>query len=330
METSENISKSNTLKNILLAVFGLGALSAGYLAFNQARENYRLQDQLDQQKLNVENNEQAFSAIENNLAEASSRAGVIDNTSNESIKSTSEERIVKEIVFIDKIMNRNREIIKNLTATLGEKDRRLIKYRKSIDNLEKRMNEYKTKGNVMVAESEALKMDLLEANKQGAELQKEVADLQKGVAERDAEIDSKAQLIGTQSQELAEKEIKIHTAYYVVGTYKDLIANNVVEKKGGVIGIGSTKALKTDFDRNAFHQIDIYSNRSIPVFGGDISILTNHNTDSYELVKDDEANVQWIKVTDPDKFWESSKYLVVATKEPLYEGKITLMDPNEY
>jgi hypothetical protein len=182
----------------------------------------------------------------------------------------------------------------------------------------------------MVAETQALKIDLLEANQQGTALQEEVAALHKEVKAQDAEIDSKTQLIGTQSQELAKKEIKIRTAYYVVGTYKDLSANNVIEKKGGVIGIGSTKTLKTDFDHKAFHQIDIYSYRSIPVFGGDASILTNHGSDSYELLKDEEGNVQWIRITDPEKFWESSKYLVVATNQPLYEGRFTITDPNEY
>ena len=80
METTENISKKgSTIKNILLAVFGVGALSSGYFVLDQVRENNQLQDQLDQQKIYAENNERAFSAIENNLAEVSSRAGLILN-----------------------------------------------------------------------------------------------------------------------------------------------------------------------------------------------------------------------------------------------------------
>jgi hypothetical protein len=330
METTENIAKKGAIKNILLTVFGVGALSAGYLVFDQVRENHRLHDQLDQQNLQAENNSRAFQAIETNLAQVTARAGVILNAPDEKVSPVTEERIISEIETIDKLVGDNNRIIKNLTATLGEKDERIVKFKKLAARLDKRLKEYKTRGTLMEAETLKLKQDLMEANRQGVELQKQVSSLKQEVASDDADINAKEQMIGWQSDQLEKKDAKIRTAYYVVGTYKDLHASNVVEKTGGFIGLGRTKMLKKDFDRNTFHQIDIYSYTSIPVFGGHISILTNHSSDSYELKKDAEGNVKWIYITDPEKFWENSKYLVVQTNDPMYEAKPKPVGTEEY
>ena len=45
----------------------------------------------------------------------------------------------------------------------------------------------------------------------------------------------------------------------------------------------------------------------------EIQLITEHPTDSYQLVKDGDK-VQYLAITDPVNFWRISKYLVVAAE----------------
>src|SRR5262245_43566686 len=117
METTNQLSRSSGgfIKNALLITLGLGTVSFGYLFLRSADQNKHLQEELNRQRFNGENNEKAFSFIEASLADVSARAGVISsNLHPEGISSDAEQRVIKEIVFIDKLMAKNRDIIANL------------------------------------------------------------------------------------------------------------------------------------------------------------------------------------------------------------------------
>ena len=63
----------------------------------------------------------------------------------------------------------------------------------------------------------------------------------------------------SKSNTIAKQTEDLNTAYYVVGTYKDLKERNILTKEGGFIGIGRNTELNDDFDASAFTKVDIHA-----------------------------------------------------------------------
>jgi hypothetical protein len=49
----------------------------------------------------------------------------------------------------------------------------------------------------------------------------------------------------------------------------------------------------------------------VPLFAKKAKLVTTHPNESYNLVKNQEGVVEKIDITDPEKFWSASKYLVI-------------------
>jgi galactitol-specific phosphotransferase system IIB component len=98
-----------------------------------------------------------------------------------------------------------------------------------------------------------------------------------------------------------------------VGTYKQLKTKNVVEKEGGIAGLGSSEKLKSDFNQEYFTKVDITKVQNIPLHTKKAELITAHPIGSYEFEKNDKKVITNLIITDPEKFWEASKYLIVMT-----------------
>ena len=68
-----------------------------------------------------------------------------------------------------------------------------------------------------------------------------------------------------------------------------------------------------DFNREAFTQIDFTSTKTIQLNTKSAKLLSTHPTGSYNLLSENKK-VTAIEITDPEKFWQASKYLVVVTE----------------
>ena len=71
--------------------------------------------------------------------------------------------------------------------------------------------------------------------------------------------------------------------------------------------------LRDDFNSEKFNKIDITATTTIPISGATAELVTNHPSDSYVIEGDEEKSVDRLVIIDPDRFWNSSKYLVVVT-----------------
>jgi hypothetical protein len=106
---------------------------------------------------------------------------------------------------------------------------------------------------------------------------------------------------------------EMNTAYYCVGTQKELRDNNVLTKEGGVIGIGGVNKLNTaSLNKDYFKQIDITKVTVIPVDAKKATVVTPHPAGSYELVGTD--RVENLTIKDTAAFWSLSKYLVIEAE----------------
>jgi len=156
-----------------------------------------------------------------------------------------------------------------------------------------------------------------------AELQKTIDELELTLSERDAEIGTlKEQLASTNAslasmiQMYQDKEQlagmqrnELNTAWYCVGTKKELIANGVLTKEGGFIGIGSVNKLNTQaMNKDYFKQIDVTQVLEIPINAKKAKVVTSHPAASFKL----EGEVDKLVIADATQFWSVSKYLVVV------------------
>ena len=143
-------------------------------------------------------------------------------------------------------------------------------------------------------------------------MKSELSDMGVAFDELMAAYENNIEVIADKNETIENQDNLLHTAYYTFGSKKELISNNVITAEGGFIGIGKTKTLKDDFNKDYFTKVNTTELTEIPMGVNKVEIITIHPAGSYELVG--EGKVEKIKILDGDKFWSVSKYLVVVTK----------------
>ena len=154
-----------------------------------------------------------------------------------------------------------------------------------------------------------------------AEKEQELAALEQQVGFQATTINYLNQIVNDLKQEnnkagenIKKMDTELHKAYYTLGSYRELKEHQVVEKTGGVLGLGRTESLKPDFEKNYFTEIDTRQVTTIPVKRKKAKLVTHHPVGSYEWQKSESGNAEALTIKDPEKFWATSRYLVVEVK----------------
>lgn len=236
-----------------------------------------------------------FKDVERNLDSITAKQQMITVNSDKSgieSKENKKIRITSQIENINNLMDQNRKTIASLNKKLKSSGRKNAELEKMILKLN---NELEQKSIELVA----LNQNLTELNLQIVQLQTAMEMLT---------VENAAK-----SQNIAEQTAALHTAYYVMGKSKDLQELNIIDRKGGLLGIGRTSKLNENVDKNKFTQID-YTKVGTIAINDDAKIVTTHPSDSYTLEKDgkDKKHVKNLMITNPEKFWSASKYLVIV------------------
>ena len=102
----------------------------------------------------------------------------------------------------------------------------------------------------------------------------------------------------------------------MVGTYDDLNEAGIVSKSGGFIGIGRRQGTNSEMPLDRFTQIDRTKVTTIPINMKRAVVVSKHPENSYELVMDenDSKQVSYLRILNPAKFWELTRFLVISTK----------------
>ncbi len=302
MKTQENKNNKKATYT-LLATFCFLLLATGYIAFDQYNQKLALQEQYGLEKSNMEQHvKESFQKIEQNLAQITSHEGQLQLSFEDDADNTKsqEERIQREIELIEELIAENNKIIDDLAFEVGTKDGQIKNYKSKVKGLEGRLAEYKTKAYQLEQTNALLAENLEIVNNENVELS--------------FDNDHKAIQLKEKDEVIAKKEKELNTAYYVVGSFQELKEAEIVEKEGGLIGLGKTKTLKDNFNKTEFVEVDKTDARTIPVFNKKAELITTHHADSYEWIEED-GKVKWLKIKDPELFWENSKYLVVEADD---------------
>jgi chromosome segregation ATPase len=240
-----------------------------------------------------------FNEIDENLQAIKEKEKIINsNLTSEGVPKDHQQRILDDIQSIYSMMESNKAKVQELNEKLRRVRRQLKNSDQKLDAATKQLMEYE-------------KM-ISSLTKQLEQKDVQIAKLTTQLTKLNFELDSlrSEYLAATSLNELQEGEL--NTAYYVFDTKKSLKENNVIESKGGVVGIGSTKALKQDFNKSYFTKINIQETKSISLYAKKAELLTNHPTEAYDLVEKD-GQIEKIIIKDPTAFWGTSKYLVIQT-----------------
>lgn len=114
-----------------------------------------------------------------------------------------------------------------------------------------------------------------------------------------------------QSELIAAQKASIRTAWFIVGGSKELVRLKVVDKKGGLLGMGRSSKLSPDFDTNHFTRVDYHEVLNIPINSRKATVVTTHPAGSYVLEKNKQNRFTSLRIIQPEKFWSASKFLVV-------------------
>ena len=99
---------------------------------------------------------------------------------------------------------------------------------------------------------------------------------------------------------------------FTFGSKNELLANGVITKEGGFIGIGKNSVLKDDFNKSYFNEVKIDELNEIPMGVKTAKLITSHPSSSFKL--EGEGKVDKLVILDAAIFWGNSKYLVVEVK----------------
>ncbi len=243
---------------------------------------------------------QAFNDIQANLDSIKEKEMIIsEKTENKSeLKKKAKDQINDDINSIYDLLLDTRSKLDDVRKKLGKSNYQVTELEKMLANLSKQL-ENKDK------QIEDLRVELEKMNIKVTNLTEDVNRLSKESKEKSAVIED-------QNETIKEKTEALNTAYYVIGTKKDLKDNNIITSEGGFIGIGANKVLKDDFNDQYFTRIDIRNTKEIPVPGKKIEIITSHPTESYSINGEDDDRV--LVINNPSEFWKSSRYLVIIVQ----------------
>jgi Chromosome segregation ATPases len=283
----------------ILAVCALAIVSCKNEAPKQDLATVQLRDSLNQiiaQKDNEINDMIAtFGDIEEGfreITEAQSRVTLAKQGEG----TNSAKRIKENMQFIQQTMRQNKELINKLKQQLRESSFKSEELKKLIDNMQQQLEEKE-------AQMQALREELDKKDIHIAELDETVANLNTDVNQLTEETTQKSQTISQQDKQL-------HTAWFVFGTKDELKKQNILTKDGM---FSKTRLLEKDFNKDYFTKIDIRIDKEIKLYSKSAEMLTSHPSSSYTLAPD--ANKQYVlRITDPDLFWSTSKYLVIQVK----------------
>ena len=183
----------------------------------------------------------------------------------------------------------------------------MLKSRENLNALQKKLRNTNMKVDELQKLVERLNKDITQKNAELENLREKLAKMNIVIETQNLKLDTlsrtvqnQGQQIQSQTQTISQQETALNTAYYIIGTTKDL-------KKNGII---KNDKILPDFNKDLFTKINIQKTTEIAILSKNATILSNHPSSSYQLVGDKKI-VQSLKISDTKAFWANSKFLVI-------------------
>jgi len=261
----------------------------------------QLEERLDDRDSTITDFMGSFDAIEANLDAIRDREERLrDMAQGEEYLGNQGDRIRRDIGMINKLMAENSAEIRSLKQRLNASGVKIL-------GLERKLRQ----------------LDLENSNKNAA-----IAELRMLLQERDAEIGGLNDQLSQQELQLALQETIIedqeatidtldealHQVYVATGSMRELKSRGIVKKEGAFLGlIGGDKKLDGAIQDDEFLTMDMRESTEIPLFTKKAKLISPHPAGTYTFTQNSEGKIETLEILDVDRFWATSRYLVVAT-----------------
>lgn len=210
------------------------------------------------------------------------------NTTGEISKDT-KANINSKIAEIKDILEQNKRKVANVSSQLKKTKNQNTQLQSFVTNLETRIKEQEE-------QIQALNKELAAKNQEIQTLNKSLSEQKNINKQKDAQI--------------LKIEDEKFTAYFAVGTKTELLAKNLIDRKGGFLWIGRSSVVANNANFENLTKIDIRNTQEIPLTGAKIKLVSPHPTDSYSLEGDPKKPTS-IRITNPEQFWKSTRCMVI-------------------
>lgn len=295
--------KSSVMKKsiiLLLAVFVVSCQNYKEEAEKLQNKVDSLQNVTEQKNTTIENFLDDFVDIQTNLDSIKKMEEMIDmpEEPEQRITENRKERILADISVINNLLKENRELIASLRRRLSNANMQSGKLENMVNDLEQL--------------TENLEEKIEQKDTQIANLNQRIQEQREDISLLSERIEIMEETTARQLDSLRLKDAELNVGYYLTGSISDLKDMNVVEREGGILGIGSTPVVREDFAREMFTQVDIREFDYLPLNTRKADVISVHPIDSYHISGDNSADTLF--VDNAEKFWSASKFLVVVTK----------------
>jgi predicted nucleic acid-binding Zn-ribbon protein len=259
------------------------------LADSLSGVNSELNGQLSEKEKAIQQFVNTFNEIQANLNEIKEKEKIISTSTKTGDVKSKEDQIKEDIQAIYELMGKNKSKINSLNKKLKTAKSKITGLEQLIANLEAQLNEKDLQITDLKNQIEQLNIELSNLNLNYEDLALKYTEV---------------------SEEVDVKTTKLNTAFYAIGTSKELKENNVITKEGGFIGLGKSAQLKQDFNKEYFTKVDITNFSKLPIAAKKAKIITTHPSSSYKLIG--EKTIEALEISNSEDFWSSSKYLVIV------------------
>ncbi len=232
----------------------------------------------------------AFNKIQDNLDSIKSMEKMISESSAGSPESR-----------LDQVDEINRDI--NAIYELLQENRKVV------DDLRRQLNRTGSNNKELEQMIAHLSFQIESKDAEIAQLREDLARKQIAIDDLEQNLAEMQRLNQARQEEIKARTDEMNQAWYIIGNRKFLEENNIVIKTGGFIGIGATRKVSEDFDKELFTQIDMREVSEFPILARKAQLLTVHPAGSYEMIG--VKSVDSLLIKHPDDFWSASKFMVV-------------------
>ncbi len=257
------------------------------------QENQMLREEALEKEVTVNEFFESLAQIRGNLNEIKVRQNLIseETKDKENIGQDVRTQIESDLAAINDLMEDNRKRLASLNSQLRNSNVKIEEFEGMVSSLS---------------------TDIENKDSEITQLREEMHNLNLSNESLTATIDE-LEVVNTQNlSELEQKTEQLNTAYYVVGTNKELRDQEIIDRTGGLLGLGRTTVVKSNVDKESFTRVDITEMEEVNVPGNKANLLSLHPEGSYIVENGDDTTR--IIIEDPAKFWSNTRYLIVSVE----------------
>lgn len=202
-----------------------------------------------------------------------------------------------------------RQDIASIQEALEQRKQRL-------EELEKKLSSSKMYTNKLQSTITSLKNQIEEQRKEIERLTSELATANERIGALGSQVDSLTTTVAgvTDQRDEARRQAtnltnELNFCYYAIGSDKELKEHHIVQGGGF---LRKSKLMEGEFDQAFFTKADKRSLTRIPLYAKKAEVLTKQPKDSYVI--EDENGSKVLRITNAERFWKTTNYLVVKIK----------------